>query len=190
MLDPKFTPTEKWLDEYGDILYRFALIRVRSESTAEDLVQETLLAGLQSVDKYTGQSTLRTWLIGILKHKIIDHFRKNRSKTLSLDDLEMSEDLFAFQFDTDDHWKIKLIDWSTPEEVITNAEFSQIFQQCISRLPQHMADLFMLNTIEGLSTESCCKVLNIKTTNQMWVALSRTRMKLRLCLDTLWFNKE
>ena len=70
----KGTSPENWLNDYGDILYRYALIRVRSEATAEDLVQETLLAGIQAIDRFSGQSTVRTWLVGILKHKIIDHF--------------------------------------------------------------------------------------------------------------------
>jgi RNA polymerase sigma-70 factor (ECF subfamily) len=190
MHSPRETPPENWLDEYGDILYRYALARVHSEPTAEDLVQETLLAGLQAYDKFSGQSTLRTWLVGILKHKIIDHFRKNHHQSLSLSDSELGEDILAHQFDQQDHWKINLIEWSTPDEAINSSEFKYVLHECISRLPQKMADLLMLNTIEDVSTEACCKVLNFQSTNQLWVALSRTRMKLRSCLDTHWFNQE
>ena len=149
MQNPKNTAPENWLDEYGDILYRYALARVHNEATAEDLVQDTLLAGLQAYANFSGNSTLRTWLIGILKHKIIDHFRKNQ--TLSLDDTELGIDILAHQFDQRDHWKINLIDWRTPDEAINNSEFKHVFHNCISRLPQKMADLLMLNTIEGLS---------------------------------------
>jgi RNA polymerase sigma-70 factor (ECF subfamily) len=68
---------ENWLNDYGDILYRFALTRVRSEATAEDLVQETLLAGFLAYDKFSGSSTVRTWLVGILKHKV-KYLRQSR----------------------------------------------------------------------------------------------------------------
>lgn len=190
MSESKLVSPDRWVQEYGDILYRYALVRVRSEATAEDMVQETLLAALKAYNNFSGQSTVRTWLIGILKHKIVDHFRKNRHEILSLDENDLGEDLLSFQFDQNGHWKVDLIEWATPDKVIDNADFHKIFDQCISNLPRNMADLFILNTIEGLSSKDCCKVLNISTTNQMWVALSRTRMKLRLCLDTHWFNKE
>lgn len=89
------TSSDNWLNEYSDILYRYALVRVRSEATAEDLVQETLLAGLQGVARFLGQSTVRAWLVGILKHTIIDYFRKNRHEMTTLDAEEMMEDLLA-----------------------------------------------------------------------------------------------
>lgn len=181
---------EYWLNDYGDILYRFALIRVRSETTAEDLVQETLLAGLQAFAKFSGQSTVRTWLIGILKHKIIDHFRKNRHEITTLNNDEMAEDILAYQFDNQGHWQINLIEWATPVNNIENEQFKDILNQCVARLPQRMADLLLLRTIEGVATQECCELLGFESDNQLWVTLSRTRMKLRQCLDTYWFNKE
>ena len=181
---------ENWLNDYGDILYRYALIRVRSEATAEDLVQETLLAGLQAVDRFSGQSTVRTWLVGILKHKIIDHFRKNRHEITTLNDDETAEDVLAYQFDQQGNWKINLIEWGTPEKSMDNEQFWHAFNECLSRLPQRMADLLLLRSIDGLATEECCDLLGFETDNQLWVTLSRTRVKLRQCLDTNWFSKE
>ena len=181
---------ENWLNEYGDILYRYALIRVRSEPTAEDLVQETLLSGLQAYENFSGKSTVRTWLIGILKHKIIDHFRKNRHEIASLNDAETAEDVLAYQFDNQGSWKINLVEWATPEKSINNAQFWEVFNSCVSRLPKRMADLLFLRTIDGLATEECCDLLGFDSDNQLWVTLSRTRVKLRQCLDMHWFNKE
>ena len=181
---------ENWLNEYGDILYRYALVRVRSEATAEDMVQETLLAGFQAYDKFTGQSTLRTWLIGILKHKIIDYFRKNRHEITTLNDDEMAEDVLAYQFDKQGHWQMNLIEWVTPDKSMDDEQFWQVFNDCVSRLPQRMADLLFLRTIDGVATQECCDLLGFDSDNQLWVTLSRTRVKLRLCLDTHWFNKE
>ena len=181
---------ENWLNDYGDILYRYAFIRVRSESTAEDLVQETLLAGLQAVERFSGQSTVRTWLIGILKHKIIDHFRKNRHEVTTLNNDETAKDALAYQFDQQGHWKINLIEWGTPEKSMDNEQFWLAFNDCLSRLPQRMADLLLLRTVDGIETEECRALLGFDTDNQLWVTLSRTRMKLRLCLETNWFGKD
>ncbi len=184
------TSPENWLNDYGDLLYRYALIRVRSEATAEDLVQETLLAGFQSFDRFSGQSTVRTWLVGILKHKIIDHFRKNRHEITTLNDTETADDILAYQFDQQGNWKINLIEWGTPEKSMDNEQFWVVFNDCLSRLPQRMADLLLLRTVDGLETEECCALLGFETDNQLWVTLSRTRVKLRLCLETNWFSKE
>ncbi len=180
---------ENWLNNYGDMLYRYALLRVRLEATAEDLVQETLLAGFQSFEKFDGKSSVRTWLMGILKHKIIDFFRKNRHEKISLNDSGLGEDLLAYQFDEEGHWKTDLVEWKTPDQNLSDKQFQLIFQQCLSRLPKKMLDLFMLRTIEGVSSEDCCEILGFGSNNQLWVALSRTRMKLRSCLDIQWFGK-
>lgn len=178
-----------WLNDYGDMLYRYALLRVRSEATAEDLVQETLIAGFQSFENFNGKSSVKTWLMGILKHKIIDFFRKNCREKLSLNDSDLSEDLIAYQFDEQGHWKVELVDWKTPDQNLCDKQFQRIFHQCLSRLPKRMLDLFMLRTIEGVSSEDCCEILGFGSNNQLWVALSRTRMKLRSCLDSQWFRE-
>ncbi len=179
---------EDWLNEYGDILYRYALLRVRSEPTAEDLVQETLLSGLQSYANFSGKSTLRTWLIGILKHKIVDHFRKNKYEMTTLHDEETAADILAYQFDHQGHWQVNLVEWGTPDKSIDDEQFWEVFNRCISRLPQRMADLLFLRAIDGVATDTCCELLGFESDNQLWVALSRTRVKLRQCLETNWFN--
>lgn len=190
VMTQKDTSPENWLNDYGDILYRYALIRVRSEAAAEDLVQETLLAGLQSLERFSGKSTVRTWLMGILKHKIIDYYRKHRREVASLDDDETAEDVLAYQFDQQGHWKVNLVEWGTPEKNLDDEQFWRVFNDCLSRLPQRMADLLLLRTIDGLATEECCILLGFETDNQLWVTLSRTRIKLRQCLETHWFSKD
>ena len=148
---------ETWLNDYGDMLYRYALLRVRSEATAEDLVQDTLLAGLQGFKNFTGQSTVRTWLIGILKHKIIDYFRKNRHETSTLSETDMGDDLLAHQFDEEGNWQVSLVEWATPDKSLDNEQFWQVFNDCLARLPKKMADLFVLRTLENLSSEERLK---------------------------------
>jgi len=181
---------DNWLTDYGDILYRFALVRVRSEVVAEDLVQETLLAGWVAYAKFSGQSTVRTWLIGILKHKIIDYFRKYKREVSSLNDEEMAEDVLAYQFDQQGNWQVNLVEWGTPEHSLDDEQFWLVFNQCLSRLPQRMADLLILRAVDGLETKECCTLLGFETDNQLWVTLSRTRVKVRQCLETHWFSKD
>ncbi|MDF1584313.1 MAG: sigma-70 family RNA polymerase sigma factor [Methyloprofundus sp.] len=181
---------DNWLNDYGDILYRFALTRVRSEATAEDLVQETLLAGLLAFDKFSGNSTVRTWLVGILKHKIIDHFRKHSREVSVLNNDESADDVLAYQFDQQGHWQVDLVEWSTPDKSIDNEQFQLAFNDCLTRLPQRMADLLLLRIVDGLAMEECCALLGFESDNQLWVTLSRTRVKLRQCLETSWFSKE
>ncbi|MDD5227295.1 MAG: sigma-70 family RNA polymerase sigma factor [Methylococcales bacterium] len=177
-----------WLTDYGDLLYRYALSRVRSESVAEDLVQDTLLAALQGVKNFNHQSAVSSWLVGILKNKLVDYYRKTQRELPLLTDSDFGDDVVAYQFDENGHWQVDLINWQTPEKDFDNQAFWRIFEQCKSRLPETMARLFMMR-IDGVSTEECCQILAIGNANQLWVALSRTRMKLRLCLETNWFDK-
>lgn len=180
-------PTD-WLADYGDLLYRYALLRVHSETVAEDLVQDTLLAALQGVSNFNHQSAISSWLVGILKNKIVDYYRKSQRELPLLTESDSGEEIIAYQFDENGHWQVDLIHWKTPEKDFDNQAFWQIFNQCKSRLPETMARLFMMR-IDGISTEECCQILAFKNANQLWVALSRTRMKLRLCLETNWFEK-
>jgi len=153
-------------------------------------VQDTFLAGIQAFDEFSGKSSVSTWLTGILKHKIIDYFRKNRHELQSLNDLDLGEDLIKNQFDQQGNWHIDLIELVTPDQSLNDQQFWLVFQQCLDRLPQKMADLLLLRTLAGISSEDCCHVLGFETTNQLWVTQSRARMKLRQCLDMKWFGKK
>jgi RNA polymerase sigma-70 factor (ECF subfamily) len=94
---------ERWVDEHGDCLYRYALTRVRKEEVAEDLVQETLLVAVRTHEKFGGRSTERSWLVGILKNKICDHFRKLGRET-NFTDLEFFSDEHSDKFDGENYW--------------------------------------------------------------------------------------
>ncbi|MGR9046436.1 MAG: sigma-70 family RNA polymerase sigma factor [Gammaproteobacteria bacterium] len=178
---------EQWLGLYGDILYRFSLARVRDPAIAEDLVQETLLAALKAKAHYAGQSSEQTWLIGILKHKIVDYFRKtSREKTQGYDDCVATEQEDDF-FDREGHWQISLASWSKPERSLEQEQFYAVLQKCIGFLPPRMAHLFVLRELDGLESEEICRTMSISQ-NNFWVMMSRARVQLRHCLDLNWFN--
>ena len=181
-----------WVDQYGDFLYRFALSRVKDPSIAEDLVQETFLAALKSRANFQGRSTARTWLIAILKHKIVDHIRK-RVREPASDKVESLSDATAMDpvegnFKDDGEWLNRPSKWDVnPLKIYEQKEFMDVLYRCLADLPERQAEAFMMREIEGLSTEEICKALNISATNS-WVMLYRARMWLRQCIEKKWFD--
>jgi len=181
------TDPETWVDQYGDYLYRFALSRLHDESAAEDLVQETFLSALHARKNFKGRSSVATWLAGILKHKIIDYFRKE-SRNQPVEDVEPFTPTLKDFFDEKGKWKIKPSKWSaSPMELYEQKEFMKILGLCLSGLSGRLARVFTLRELEELSTKEICKVFNISATN-CWVMLYRARMLLRRCLEINWFS--
>jgi RNA polymerase sigma-70 factor (ECF subfamily) len=180
-------PTD-WVDVHGDALYRFALLRVKDEHVAEDLVQETFFSALKAIDGFEGKSSLRTWLIGILKRKVIDYYRKSEREVKASDLTPWEEDDDREYFDKRGHWKRSLEDWKdSPEALVENKEFWGTFQSCLGNLPEIHRRVFTLKEIDGMKGNEICEVLDITESN-LWVMLHRARSKLRKCLDSNWFN--
>ncbi|MBL9129390.1 MAG: sigma-70 family RNA polymerase sigma factor [Verrucomicrobiales bacterium] len=187
-----FADPERWVDEHGDYLFHFALSRVRDPGLAEDLVQDALLAALRGVDRYQGRSTERTWLAGILRNKLLDHFRKAGRET-PMTDLEFFEDDERRAFDNPEfpgHWTREAgpQDWGRMGESMDEEAFWEAFQGCTRKLPDKVARVFVLREVDELPTEEICGVLAI-TPNNLWVMLHRARMALRRCLEENWFRK-
>lgn len=178
---------ENWVDEHGDILFHYALKRVQHQQTAEDLVQDTLIAALNSIDSFQGTSSERTWLIGILNHKIIDHLRIAFRETTGTDDSTVLEMFENQQFNRMGRWDRKIPNWSDPEHSAQTSEFWQVTNDCIKALPQKMATLFILREIDGVETDQLVEMLELSKSN-IWTLLSRTRMKMRDCLEKRWFH--
>ncbi len=181
---------EQWLDTYGDALFRYAFSRVQNRNLAEDLVQDTLLAAIQAKDQFAHESSQKTWLIGILKHKVLDYYRSKYKKAEFESADDVSDELEKLYFDEKDHWQYHPQAWSSPETALSQKDFWVVFNECLLGLPSSMADLFILREHENLSAEQLCKVFDIKTTNNVWVTLSRARMRLRHCLDKRWFDNQ
>jgi RNA polymerase sigma-70 factor (ECF subfamily) len=190
-LIPASSP-EQWLDEHGDYLYRYALLRTQNEAAAEDLVQDTLIAALSSRSGYAGQSSERTWLTGILKHKIVDHFRRDwRERTLEDDPPNDSSEEPGMDefFAKDGHWAIRPADWGNPVRSLEQTQFFEVLQKCVERLSPKLRHLFVLKELHDMSNEEICKELEVTATN-VWVMLYRARMNLRQCLEVRWFENE
>jgi RNA polymerase sigma-70 factor (ECF subfamily) len=180
---------EVWVDQYGDYLYSYALPRVQDASVAEDLVQETFLAALKARTSYEGRSSARTWLMGILKHKIVDYFRKNwREQPEETPELNIAD--ADSDFDAKGNWRLKPARWkANPLKLYQQKVFFEVLNRCLSDLPSKLAHVFVLREMDGLDTEEICKVLKISPTN-CWVMLHRVRHALRKCLEINWFEKK
>jgi len=185
------SPNE-WVDRHGDFLFRFAILRVREAGVAEEMVQETFLAALQARDRFAGQSTERSWLVGIMKHKIVDHFRKV-TREIPTDDIERvgaGEDADG-AFDQGGHWKAGMsapLDWpDNPAGALEQRQFWDVLKRCLGELPPRMAQTFTLREVDEVSTEAICSMLKI-TPNNLWVLLHRSRKHLRQCLETHHFG--
>ena len=180
LIDPDY-----WLVQYGDILFRFAFQRVRDKDIAEELVQETFLAAMRAKDRFKGQSSEKTWLFSIIKHKIIDHYRRQKREASDIDVEDLAETTDAF-FSDNGKWRIQPTNWGIdPGKALEQKEFMDAFYKCLSQMPQRLADAFVHREVDGLKTEEICKVMDITATN-CWVMLYRARMLLRRCIEINW----
>jgi RNA polymerase sigma-70 factor (ECF subfamily) len=168
-------------------LLRVAVLQLRDNDLAEDVVQDTLLAALQGAKGFSGRSSIKTWLTGILKHKIVDAIRKKTREPAfaALEDEVQLDDMDAL-FDETGHWDNPPADWGDPEAQLSRVQFMDILQFCLEKLPPNTARVFMMREVMELESGEICKELSITTTN-LWVILYRARMALRQCLEQNWF---
>lgn len=170
------------LEDYGDSLFRYAMIRLRDVATAEDLVQETFLAAIQGADRFNMSSSVGTWLTGILKHKIIDHYRRSRFLVdVSHDDAEF--------FDESGHWREESTPeiWNrfTPEDDMEKRQLAEVLHNALASIPPQLATVFVLHEVEGLSRDEICELLGVSDSNY-WVILHRARLRLRWEVERRW----
>ena len=189
MLDP-----ERWVEAYGDHLFRYALMRLRNPARAEDLVQEVFLAALRSQHSFQGRSAEKSWLVGILKNKIRNYYR-TASRETPFTDLDFYADEESDRFVSDGLFEGGWIHalgpapWPPePGESLDRAEFWNALRECTDRLPTRIAQVFLMRERDEIDCKEMCEVLNI-TENNLWVMLHRARMALRRCLETNWFSK-
>lgn len=176
---------EHWVDKYADALFRYAYIRTGSRDSAEDLVQETFLAALEGYRDFKGRSSIRTWLISILQHKISEHFRNAYRQPVKSSQIDSE----SHSFFENGHWKQMPARWSrNPEEETGNKEFRRVLLKCLQRLSSAVADAFILRELEMMEPSEICERLNISDTG-LWSRLHRARLNLRHCLEKTWFSE-
>ena len=184
---------EGWVDNHADYLYNYAMSRLYSSEIAEDMVQETFLSALSGMQNFQGMSSERTWLVSILKHKIIDHYRKkSRSQEQSLiDNIDYKQEghnPFNTDGDMKGIWNMEHAphEWNIDAlKKIEDEEFMRILHECIDKLPAKFGAIFIMRMLEELETEIICKENNVTTSN-LWVILHRAKLQMRECMEKNW----
>ena len=178
---------EKWVPLYADYLFNYTISRINNHDQAKDLVQDTFFAALNAKDNFQGKASERTWLISILKRKIIDYYRKiNSAKGKA--EVKMN---FYSDGENEGDWIEERVptDWNAEvEKNIENRELHSALENCINNLPEKYAMVFRMKTIQQFETEEICKELEITASN-LWVIIHRARTQLRKCMEDNWFNK-
>jgi RNA polymerase sigma-70 factor (TIGR02943 family) len=191
----EFDPTV-WVDLHGDYLFAFAFSRLRDESAAESAVRETLLAAIAAIesrDSCAEKSSEKTWLCDILKHKIIDLFRRNPGEAdLTGEEADMSSYQYLFADEIwKDHWTESTmpVEWqTTPAQALEKGEFCAVLENCLGELPARVANAFTLHEMDGFDGAQVCEILQVSKDNYR-VMLHRARTHLRRCLEYDWFRK-
>ena len=179
--------THAWLADHGDYLFRMARRQLHSDTLAEDAVQETLLAALSAHTRYAGSASPRTWLTGILKHKIVDQIRRNVREVELPRDADGEEAVDSL-FRQDGHWAETVRPWGNPHAEAELSQLRRVLDDCADRLKPVMAQVLSLREVAGMETEEICKELDITPTN-CWVLLHRARLFMRQCLELNGFSK-
>lgn len=175
-------------ENHADYLFNYAISRVNDEHTAEDLVQDIFLSALKSYESFEGKSKASTWLIAILKNKIIDFYRKRvrEFQKESLDDISSSEDYFNPKGGWINDMRPK--PWTlNADSQVEQDEFYAILQNCLTKLKEIQRMAFVMKHMEDVDTTDICKELNITASNY-WVIIHRAKLQLRKCLETHWIN--
>ena len=180
----------QWIDEHSDYLLRYCKKYVRAEDVAEDLVQDTFLVAVQSYEKFQGRSAPRTWLVGILRHKIYDRLRiVGREEPIDGEALEKRQ--LDHLFDSAEHWRASTgpLQWgASPENVVSNRQFLNVLESCLGKLPDKFRAAFLLREMDELSRDEIAEKMNL-TSNHVGVLLYRARAELQECLQTNWLKK-
>ncbi len=181
------------VETHRSYLLRFATAKLRDADQAEEVVQEALLAALDGIESFSGQSALRTWLTSILKFKIIDLQRRviiERAHFASSPQEEDSADpeWFDKMFDDTGHWQPRLSAWANPDGAFEQKQFFDVFERCMDKLPVTTGRVFFKREVMGVETDEICKEEGITASN-CWVMLHRARLALRECLDRHWFQE-
>ena len=178
-------PPDGWVEAYGDYLFRYALSRLRDTDAAEEVVQETMLAGVRAQSQFAGKGSQRGWLMGILKRKIIDFVRR-RNKYARDGETTADSDATDDLFKKNGFWKKGVATWSTvPDGSLETSELWEIVAECLKHLPDGQADVFVLSVLEEIESEQICNDLGITATN-LWVRLHRARLRLAVCVGGKW----
>ena len=182
----------KWVDLYADYLYNYAYYRVNNGELAEDLVQDTFLSALKAQDSYKGEAAEKTWLVSILKNKIIDYYKKASTKNespLKLQTYDAPSLDYFFNKEKNGHWQqnSKPKEWEAADESYDSKEFYKILESCLGELPEKWKGVFTMSLLDDSDSKIVCKEFNLSSSN-FWVIMHRAKLQIRACLEKNWLK--
>jgi RNA polymerase sigma-70 factor (ECF subfamily) len=173
-------------------LLRVASVQLRDRELAEDVVQEALVAAYDGLDRFTGRSSIKTWLTGILKNKILDVWRRRKREPVTAADLQAELDVSDIDELFDSHaphvWRGGPQLWTDPAKAWEQTAFFDMVDFCLHRLPPSTARVFVMRELFEMEAHEICDELSI-TQNNLGVLMYRARMALRHCLELNWFAR-
>jgi len=177
----RLTDPISWVDQHGDYLFNFAVGQLRDAGVAEDLVQDTFAAAWKARERFEGKCSERTWLVGIMRHKIYDHLRYAcRERAVRCEEFPREDDGESMM------WVHQTADECLhPTRRMELAEFKENLERAMGTLPPRIAQVFQLYEIEERPNREVCARLNISESN-LWVMLHRARKQLRTQLEGWW----
>jgi RNA polymerase sigma-70 factor (ECF subfamily) len=183
------TDIASMLTELQPLLLKLARLQLRNDAWAEDVVSETIVAAIEGKRGFEGRSMLRTWVIGILKHKITDQLRR-RLREVSIEAQIESGEIETFDelYTSEGRRVSPPMDWGDPQDALASQQFIVMLQACVDDLPASLGRVFLLREWLEYDTAEICKQLGITATN-CHVMLYRARMRLRECVENHWFAR-
>lgn len=181
------TELHQQIESLRPILMRLALLQLRNDAWAEDAVSETMLAAIEGLDGFANRSKLQTWVVGILKYKVLDQLRLHQRECAYAsadDDEESLEDLI---YVPDGHFRDMPEVWDAPAQAAQQSQFLKVLEACMDALPGQLGRVFLMREWLEFDTAEICQELGLSSTN-VWQMLSRARLRLRQCLQINWFS--
>lgn len=179
---------EQWNLSYREYLLRFALQRISDYGSAEDIVQDTFLSGWNARRQFRGDCSEKTWLTGILRNKIIDHYRRNsRRPSVIASDLDGPADESGSVSWMDRQPDLRPV--NRPGSETDKREFLDELDRAVNSLPEKMGLAYRMREIEGQSTEEITRKLGITKAN-LWVLIHRAKQALGEQLEANWGDLE
>jgi RNA polymerase sigma-70 factor (TIGR02943 family) len=189
----ELTPRE-WVARYGDYLFSLASFKIDDVELARDLVQETFLSAIKGKDSFRGECSEKTWLVRILKNKIIDQHRATRKMFPMSEYLDRTNKSFNDQyFDLNtpgEYGHHKIAGFPTiaaleSDHSINQSELKKVLDLCIGKLPTTLSNVFLMKYISGEDADFICEKFNLSQANY-WVILHRSKLLLRTCISKIW----
>ena len=187
MLDSTSTEQQgdpsKWVEKHGDVLFAFAVSKLKNRDSAEEAVQETFVGALKNLRLANREGSEGAWLMGILKNKVVDRIRENARSGLSL---EGEDNVVETLFDERGNWSSSARNSaSLTLDSIEQEEFREILAHCLKGLPTNQSSAFILREIQERNSVDVCKELDVSSTN-LWVLMHRARLRLAECIKSRW----